>query len=42
MQKFSKSGNWAVPFYDNVVAENLQISLITETWGSPQEVPDCS
>lgn len=23
MQKFSKSGNWVVPFYDNVVAENL-------------------
>ncbi|KAL4475090.1 hypothetical protein ABPG74_001786 [Tetrahymena malaccensis] len=42
MIKFSKSGKWVVPFYDNVAAANLKTSLFVESWGSPQENPDCN
>ncbi|EAR86534.2 deoxyribonuclease II (macronuclear) [Tetrahymena thermophila SB210] len=42
MIKFSKSGKWAVPFYDKVAATNLKTNLFVESWGSPQEEPECS
>ncbi|KAL4512091.1 hypothetical protein ABPG72_005093 [Tetrahymena utriculariae] len=42
MIKFSKSGKWQVPFYDKVAAANLKTSLFVESWGSPQEEPECS
>lgn len=42
MTKFSKSGKWVVPFYDNVPAAELKTGLFVESWGSPQEDPDCS
>lgn len=35
MTKFSKSGKWAVPFYDNVPATHLKTGLFVESWGSP-------
>lgn len=42
MTKFSKTGTWNVPFYENVPALHLQVPLIVESWGSPQEDADCA
>lgn len=42
MTKFSKSGKWTVPFYDNIPATELKIGLFVESWGSPQENPECN
>ncbi|EGR29926.1 hypothetical protein IMG5_145810 [Ichthyophthirius multifiliis] len=39
--KMAKSGHWEVPFYDNVVTEQLKTGLYVESWGSPQENSDC-
>ncbi|EGR31038.1 protein kinase domain protein [Ichthyophthirius multifiliis] len=40
-EKFSKSGSWVVPFYENVVSTHIKSGLIVESWGSPQETPSC-
>ncbi len=34
MRIYAKNKVWAVPFYDNVVAKDLNASFLTETWGN--------
>lgn len=42
MKKFSNSPSNVIPFYDSIVAPEIKTDIYVESWGSPQEDPDCN